>query len=161
MIRMIITSLIIGLVLMYSCQSAPDYSDVPEITFGSFSKSQMNQGSLNNDSVTLTITFTDGDGDLGSADNERNLFLIDKRTGQVYDRFRTPFIPEEGTGNGITGTIRINLFNTCCVFPDNIPPCESPDLYPTNDLTFEVYIVDRAGNQSNVIETQPITLLYN
>ena len=162
MTRILLTSCsLLSLVLILTCQSAPDYSDTPIISFEAFSKSSMNQGSLNNDSVILTITFADGDGDVGSSDNERNLFLTDSRTGEVYDRFRTPFIPEEGTGNGISGTIRINLFNTCCIFPDNIPPCESPDLFPTNELSFDIYLMDRAGNKSNTITTEPITLLCN
>jgi hypothetical protein len=151
------------MVFLNNCATSPDYPDEPEIGFQSFSKTQLRQGSINNDSTFLTITFKDGDGDLGLDDSvlETNLFLTDNRTGELFNQYKTPFIPEEGIGNGIEGEMRILLFTTCCTFPDNIPPCAAPDLYPTNEITFDIYIVDRAGNKSNTLTTPPLTLLCN
>jgi len=152
-----------ALFLCPGCVTSPDFPVEPKIEFVGFTKNQLRQGSINNDSTYLIISFEDGDGDLGLDESilETNLIVIDNRTEQIYNQYKTPLIPEEGVGNGVQGEMRILMFTTCCVFPDNIPPCESPDLYPTNDITFDVFIVDRAGNQSNTITTPAITLLCN
>ena len=161
--RLLLLVLLTSFIAISSCVTSPDYPDEPVIEFIGFSKSEMEQGSLNNDSLTLIIAFTDGDGDLGTPPEtaEKNLFVIDNRTGEVFNSFKTPIIPEEGVGNGVSGEIKVLMFTTCCIFPDNIPPCESPDLYPENEITFDVYITDRAGNESNRITTPAVTLLCN
>jgi len=150
-------------IIVYGCIQKPDFSEVPELEFVGFSKTTMNQGTVNNDSTTLIVNFTDGDGDIGFASDvfETNLTVVDNRTGNLYSNFKIPAIPEQGANNGVSGEMRILLLNTCCTFPDGIPPCESPEEYPTNELTFDIYMVDRAGNMSNVITTSPITLLCN
>lgn len=156
---------LIGGLYYSSCVNAPDYSDVPEIEFISFSNRQMDQAPLNSDTTILSIKFTDGDGDIGfNMDTPgENIFIVDNRTNEFYDRFRAPAIPPQGANNGVSGEINMVLLNTCCVFPpqDSIPNCESPAQYPTNELTFTVYIQDRAGNKSNEIVTPPITLTCN
>lgn len=151
--------------MIYSCANGPDYSDVPEIRFVSFSKAEMDQGLINDDSVIMTIYFQDGDGDIGFEDNNRDITLIDNRTGDVYEQFKLPVVPIEGTGNGISGEIRIVVFNQCCVYPasTNIPPCEEnpPAEFSSNDLSFDITLKDRAGNESNTITTSTITLNCN
>ena len=157
--------LILGFIQIYSCINAPDYSDTPEIAFIGFSNLSMDQAPLNSDTTVLRISFTDGDGDIGfDIDTAgENIFIIDNRTNHVYDRFRAPAIPPQGANNGVSGEINMVLLNTCCIFPaqDSIPNCESPLQYPTNQLTFTVYIQDRAGNKSNEIVTPAITLNCN
>ncbi|MEE9438754.1 MAG: hypothetical protein V3V14_07110 [Saprospiraceae bacterium] len=146
---------VLGLV---ECINAPDYSDTPSISFIGFSKNTLVQG-FNSDTLILSIGFKDGDGDIGFGNQSgENIFLTDNRTGDVFDRFRIPSIPEEGANNGVAGEINMVLLTTCCIFPDNIPNCEKPEQYPTNDLSFTIYIVDRAGNKSNSIVTPDITL---
>jgi len=144
-----------------SCVSAPDYPDEPFIEFMSMSKNTMIQNRHNSDSVFVFISFTDGDGDLGYgvSDTMKNVFVTDSRTGFLSDRFKTPEIPPEGANNGISGTLRILLYTTCCIFPDNIPPCEkNVPGYPTDTLYYEIYITDRAGHVSNIIRTDDIIL---
>jgi hypothetical protein len=155
--------LIFCLICIYSCADKPNFTDAPQIEFDSFSKNIMNQGSLNNDTTFLFLNFSDGDGDIGFGlgNSNTNVFITDNRTGEKYAPFRIPTIPVEGANNGVNGKIRLMLFTTCCIFPDEIPPCEVVEDYPTNELTLDIYIVDRAGNQSNTITTQPITLLCN
>lgn len=149
----------------YSCINAPDYSDTPSLEFVSLSNLFMSQSPLNSDTTIVTLKFTDGDGDIGfNIDSPgENIFVIDDRTGEFYDRFRIPAIPEQGANNGVSGTINMVLLNTCCVFPpqDSIPSCESPAQYPDNDLTFTIYMEDRAGNRSNEVKTPVITLQCN
>lgn len=150
---------------MYSCINSPNYSDTPVLEFVSLSNLQMSQRPLNGDTTIVSLKFTDGDGDIGfSAEIPgENIFVIDDRTGEFYDRFRVPAIPEQGANNGVSGTIEMVLLNTCCIFPpqDSIPACESPMQYPDNDLTFTIYMVDRAGNKSNEVKTPAIKLKCN
>ena len=116
----------------------------------------MLQGKILNDSVYLTLAFTDGDGDLGS-DTEVNLELIDNRTGDVYGRYRVPPVPESGANNGISGTVRVKVFNTCCLQPDGEETCDEVTV-PDNVLSFDVVLTDRSGNKSNVLTTPAMTL---
>jgi hypothetical protein len=152
-------------VMMVACVKPPNYPDSPTLEFRNFSKTELRQGAFGEDSVVLTLFFTDGDGDFGSASNsiERNIFMRDNRTGQTFREYKAPFVPEEGAGNGISGTIDIVILTTCCVFDlaTGIPPCEKPAAFPTNTLTLDIFIKDRAGNQSNTITTPPLTLRCN
>lgn len=160
-------NVIIGLLplLFLGCLSSKDYSDVPHLEFKGFSKSVMIQGSNQQDSVIMTLYFTDGDGDFGSSVNsaEPNIFIKDLRTNQTFREYKAPFVPEAGASNGISGTIKIKIFTTCCLYDPNsgIPPCEPTDIFPTNVLPLEVYIKDRAGNVSNAVRTTDIMLQCN
>lgn len=146
--------------LLHSCINAPEYPIEPVIEYQGVSKNLILQDNLNTDSLFLFISFTDGDGDLGhqAGDTTRNVYIKDLRTGNIQDRFKTPYIPEEGIGNGITGDIQLLLYTTCCLFPENIPPCSEPPQYPFDTIIYEVYIRDRAGHISNSIQTEPIII---
>ena len=134
-------------------------SDVPQITFVGFDRSSMVQGDLNTDSLFLTIDFTDGNGDIGSSStsSDLNLFIYDNRNGEIYDNIKLPEIPQDGAGNGVKGTITLKIFNGCCLFTDK-PNCT---VVPTevNKLSFDIYMLDQAGNQSNTITTSVIDLI--
>jgi hypothetical protein len=149
-----------------ACVSPPDYPLEPQIAFVSLTngsgnpKNAMRQGQLGTeDSLFVTISFTDGDGDLGSTGSKGqdsvNIFLLDKRDNRSVENFRMPFIPEQGAGNGISGEIRMLLFTTCC---NVIPPCEPSTKKPIDTLIYDIYIKDRKGNKSNTIQSAPIYL---
>ncbi len=143
-----------------SCADKPNFSEAPQIEFVSFSKTVLSQGNVLQDTTFLTISFTDGDGDIGSENNtERNIFIIDNRTDTLYTDYKIPVIPQEGANNGIQGTIRMMMFSACCVFPDGIPPCESPAEFPDQQVNFDIYMIDNAGNMSNTITTPSITFI--
>ena len=150
-----------AMALAVSCSDPPDYPDVPEIEYLGLSRDTLIQGDLNIDSTILHLSFTDGDGDLGfdPDESEQSIFITDTRTGFVQDRFKIPKIPIQGSRNEIFGEIEVRIYTTCCIFPDQIPPCSAPNQYPVDSVVYEVYIVDRAGNESNRILTEPIILL--
>lgn len=156
---------ILSVCAIESCVNSPDFGPVPTLEYVSMTNLSMNQSPLNSDTTIVSLSFTDGDGDIGFSmeTSGENIFVVDNRTGEFYDRFRIPAIPEQGANNGVSGTINMVLLNTCCVFPpqDSIPACESPSQYPDNQLTFTVYMKDRAGNLSNEVVTPPITLRCN
>lgn len=150
----------LALVLVYAaCTNPPDYPIEPVINFDGLSKNTMIQGFQNSDSTTVVLSFTDGDGDLGSSENMVNVFLIDQRDGFELPGFSIPFIPEQGAANGLSGRIFLRLFNTCCIFDDGTRPCEVSPTIATNDVIYTIQIEDRAGNRSNIVELEPITLI--
>jgi hypothetical protein len=142
-----------------TCIKPPNYPLEPQIEFIGLSKNAMRQGQLGTeDSLFLYFSFTDGDGDLGGIGKDKdslNIFFTDKRNNQPTERYRIPFVPEQGAGNGISGEIRVLLFTTCC---NVLPPCEPSTKKPIDTLVYELYIKDRAGNKSNTIQTAPIFL---
>ena len=148
-----LTSIISG------CLNAPDLSDTPEITSISLSKNAIVQGNLNKDSLVFIIRFTDGDGNFGS-DNFPNIFIKDSRQENLVYEYKAPFIPEEGTNNGIKGTIYLTLYTICCLSEMNSSCCVDLFGCPTeNSLFFDVTIRDRDNNTSNVFTTEKIILL--
>ncbi len=149
--------LLIGVI---SCIKPPDYPDIPELEFVGLSKDTMNQSSFNTDSVVAHLSFTDGDGDIGS-DDSLNVFVTDLRDGFLAYRFRMPPVPPEGANNGISADLWIVLYTTCCVYDNGDPPCSPSTQFPTNAVQYGIYITDNSGNRSNTVETPPITLLCN
>lgn len=146
----------------YSCADPPDYPDEPVIEFLTMSKDYMDQSSFLGDSMTITFGFTDGDGNLGSSPNDNflDVFLTDKRDGFLANQYRIPFIPEQGVGNGISGDITVIAYTSCCI-TEVFPPCFVTPSIPTDTLIYQIQIMDRDSNMSNIIETDPIILGCN
>lgn len=157
--------LIIIVSSIITCVKPAEYPDIPSLEFVGFSKNTLNQSDIGGDTLLMTLKFTDGDGDFGTEDRktEPNIFVKDLRTNQTLRQYKAPFIPLEGTKNGVSGKINIVFLTTCCVFPPatGITPCSKVPQYPKNDLSMEIYIKDRAGNSSNIVTTPPITLNCN
>lgn len=126
------------------------------------SKDTMQQGVNQQDSITIIFRFEDGDGDLGRTETstENNVFLTDSRTGILDNTFGIPHIPAQGSSNGIEGTIFIRVYSTCCLHPVE-DPCTPSVMHPFDQLKYQIYIIDRAGNRSNTIETPAIHLICN
>lgn len=153
--------------LVASCLDAPEYPVEPVITFKSLNKSEIFTALKGNqiqnqiqDSIKITISFTDGDGDLSNlAGDSIDIFLTDSRLG-IQVPFALPDIPIEGTGNGISGDIILDVVNSagvCCIFRNE--PCVADPRMPTDTFSYAIQIRDRAGNLSNSIQTPPITIL--
>jgi len=160
--------LIVGYLLLIqfvSCDISPGFSDTPSIEFVGISKDTLVQNSLLTDSIFLTISFRDGDGDLGTmgAGITENIIITDSRTDDIYDRFRIPPLDIAGAMTGIEGTITMKVYTTCCQFPEEemIIPCEAPSQFPTNELTLFIKLIDDSGKESNPVASSPITLLCN
>ena len=90
--------------LIISCTKPPDYPIEPIIEFERLSRNSMKQGFTNNDSIVVTVSFTDGDGDLGSNDSTIDIFVSDTRIPNAEPSpYKMPFVPVQGVGNGISG----------------------------------------------------------
>lgn len=142
-----------------ACVNPPDYPDEPVITYEGINKAQIYQftnGPL--DSIRIQFSFTDGDGNLSNGDSI-DIFLTDSRLG-IQTPFSFPAIPSEGTGNGISGDVFIDIINTtgiCCIFRNRL--CIADDNFPVDTFSYSIQIQDRAGNLSNIIQTEPIEIL--
>ncbi|MCC6816881.1 MAG: hypothetical protein IT267_10755 [Saprospiraceae bacterium] len=147
------------LLLLIVCTDQSSSPEKPSIELVGTSKTQMKQGMNFEDSIFITLSFKDGDGDLGwgSNDNRTDIFVKDKRTGLITDEFKIPDIPNSN-GQEISGNLLLRLYTTCCLFPNNIPPCSTPTQFQEDTIRYIFYIKDRKGNESNKVETGDIIL---
>jgi hypothetical protein len=162
--------LIAVIVTFSACVQPPEYPIEPAIEFVGFSKNTMLQGNGQQDQTTVTISFTDGDGDIGffqegNPNIQTDLYVRDSRLESTATQYTIPFVPELGSSNGISGEISFRLFTTCCIYPDWVPdqpdPCDTSAFYKIDTLQYEIYMLDRAGNESNRIFTEPMYLICN
>lgn len=140
-----------------TCIRPPNYPIEPQIQLVGQTKTNMRQGSGFQDSLYITLSFTDGDGDIGGVGTDSlNVFITDKRNNKpVEQTYRMPFVPEAGAKNGISGEIRFLMYTTCCL---SLEPCMPTPSHPVDTLVYEMYIKDRAGHKSNAVKTNPILL---
>lgn len=146
-------------VFLAACVNAPDFPAEPVLTYEGVNKAEIFQwtnGPL--DSITLQVSFTDGDGNLSNADSV-DIFIEDSRFGVPSPR-KIPMIPEEGTGNGISGDLFITIVNEpdgiCCVRTPLF--CVANPAFPVDTFSYSIQIRDRANNFSNVVRTEVIEI---
>ncbi|MFK7905284.1 MAG: hypothetical protein AB8B69_09175 [Chitinophagales bacterium] len=165
--------IIVGLCLfaavgLSSCLKGPEYPIEPHITNVTIDKTVIDNFS---ESFVVSIDFEDGDGDLGADPDVPveeqlfdNIFLVDNRVNVGLDSvFTRPFSIEMLTptagSQAIDGTIRVTIAELCCYNEGGSPACFPSDArVETNEVVFDVYILDRAGHQSNVVQTPPLTI---
>lgn len=139
-------------VMLQSCLDKQTASPVPLIAFNDFQ--------ANKDTANLFLDFTDGDGDIGLtqsdtvAPNNYNCFITyyEKQKGTWVKRdlpvefnYRIPIINTTTKKKKLTGIIKIEL-----------KPFYYDPFSKFDTIKYELYIVDRAFNKSNVIETPEI-----
>lgn len=151
--RSFISVILVGLSLsLTSCLKKETASPIPLIEFKDFQ--------ANKDTATLILSFTDGDGDIGLTQNDTvapnnyNCFItyIEKQKGVWVKRqlpfdfnYRIPIINTSSKKKTIKGEIRI------AIKPFYYDPFSKFDT-----IKYEIYIVDKALNKSNVINTREI-----
>ncbi|MFK7935538.1 MAG: hypothetical protein AB8G22_18635 [Saprospiraceae bacterium] len=157
-----------------ACVQPPDYPDEPVIKFERFNQPSISQGlrASDLDSLEITFSFTDGDGDIGeeadaTTEDGRplfNVFMTDSRSGNVLEQNRIPFIPVQGAGNGISGEITVTVSNKtagfCCIYDDKdgSDPCTINSTFTRDTFFYSIMITDRTGNESNMVDTAPIII---
>jgi hypothetical protein len=139
--------LITALAISYSgCKKEEqDYSVEPQISFVSISPGSVQAYT---DSLVIQIEYTDGDGDLGeNVSGVENAFITDLRSNLVY-ALRIRQLGPDNSNIIIKG--KLNLI---------IPAVGlSQGGSSSENASFEVYIVDRAGHQSNKVTSTAITV---
>lgn len=139
--------------LFYSCKKSSKYPDEPEIAFRAFEK-------FGADSAHLIISFTDGDGDIGLSQGDTtepylfNFFTsyFQRINGKLVEKklaiplnFRIPILNSSKKSKSLEGDIVITFLK--------------PYYFPTSTkdtILYEVYIKDRALNESNRVRTDEI-----
>ena len=129
--------------LFFSCKKeSVVFNSTPTIEFISISPAIANQYT---DSVTVTIKYTDGDGDLGENNaSVKNCFIRDNRIGIVYEYRIKQLAPNNSP---ITGTLNLELGGQGIT--DN-----SSQQY----VSYTIYVKDRAGHPSNSVVTSSILI---
>ncbi len=165
--------LIVGSVVM-SCRKFEEFPDIPEITYSNFLVLTNPQTGITERGV-LAFSYTDGDGDLG-LDSKDTLFPYDKDGDYYYNLIIKYFEKQNGAfievpllswnyDSSYFDTLTFNSrFPVLTPFSGNlnIKGIFEDTLYIYNPLSdfdtikFKAYIIDRALNKSNEIETGEI-----
>lgn len=159
----IIVAVLVLLTSILSCVKPPQFPVEPKITYVGVDNPQVFQGSATapNDTLSIQFSFTDGDGDLSFADDSVDIFLVDSRVPQFPITYRIPSINPEGATNGIEGNIWVNIpnkpLNICCYVDGQA--CAVSQTQAIDTLTYSIQIRDRAGNYSNIIKTELLTVI--
>ena len=138
--------MIIGLIVITSSckKDKTESTTTPQITFVSISPSSAVEYV---NSITITFSYDDLDGDLGQNDpNVNNLFITDSRNNVVYS-YRISQLAPDGSAIHIKGNLNAEIKTTA------ITDGSSSQL-----VTYSLYVKDRAGNASNTITTSAITI---
>lgn len=121
-----------------------DISTTPAIEFVSITPTTATEYK---DKIIITISYKDGDGDLGeNSPDIKNLFLTDTRNNVTY-QYRVSQLAPSGQAIAIQGTLTVELNNTAIT-----------NGAASQAVSFSVYVKDRAGNASNVVSTAAITV---
>ena len=117
----------------------------PEIEILDVSPTEVTAGQ---DEIVFTVKYTDGDGDLGTNDdNIRNVFLTDLRINVIHE-FRLQQLAPDGAAEPITGNFNLSLPFT--ILTDSTQNSET--------VSFSLYVIDRSGNLSNTVESPSIRI---
>lgn len=168
---------------LFACEAivGPDFPDTPEISFQSVRKFRIQKLGNATDSVSIAVKFWDGDGDLGISNEEIGLAPFEKEVlvpdgqggfvkvpnrlyynyyVQAFRKTNGEYVPFEAIptlsghfpilNEGKKGPIEGTLYYGPLFFIGFSPPNDT--------LRFEVYILDRAGNQSNAVMTDDVII---
>jgi len=171
--------LFVGLFFLTGCFSEPDYPVTPQIEFVNL-KNLKSKGTANTDSVVITLSFKDGDGDLGLTSTDTFPPFSDRNSDGTINRFRHNFFADverlNADGEFRPITFASQNFNLNSRFPilntlekptalegdlrysipliiTSFSPVKRGDV-----LRYKISILDRALNESNVITTDPMTV---
>lgn len=135
---------IVILLLAMGCAKDGPISAIPEISFVSATPQTVTAFA---DSLAITISYRDGDGDLGENDtDDNNLFMEDSRNGVVYG-FRIRQLAPDDAVITIEGNLNVAVPNVPIIGSGN-----------SETFTYTIHVLDRAGNESNRISTSAITV---
>lgn len=116
------------------------FNSTPAITFVSITP---NPAIKYQDVIKITFEYTDGDGDLGeNTPDVKNLFITDSRNGVVYEKRINQLAPDSAI-IAIKGVVVVDL----------APQGFVDDNHTSESAMYSIYVKDRAGHQSNTIQT--------
>ena len=132
------------MVLLFSCTKDETLSVVPAIEFQNINP-LIAQEYI--DDIIITISYTDEDGNLGENNPDiHNLFVQDNRNDIEYE-YRIPELTPSGSDISITGNFNITINGSGIT-----------DESSSQQVSYAIYVIDRAGNKSNTITTSLIVI---
>ena len=135
---------ILIMLLFFSCKKDDTLSVVPTIEFKSINPSIAQEYI---DDINITISYTDGDGDLGENNPDvYNLFVLDNRNGIEY-KFRIPELSPSANEIAIGGNFNIKINGSGITNGST-----------SQQVNYDIYVTDRGGKSSNTISTSSITI---
>lgn len=147
-----------GILLLSSCLKGVQYPPEPVIELISVVFTDSIEPQLGNKMYIglITFGFTDGDGNIGvnQGDTTENMFVHEigivngEHQAPIDLSYTIPYLTPDGQNKSLKGEIDVELFL------EPAPP--KPHVYDT--VIFELYIVDRSNNKSNIITTPTIVL---
>ena len=141
------SSLVLAVLLLWGCNKSDtiEISNVPEITLLGISHDTIHQYQ---DVLLIQISYKDGDGDLGFEDPEEYaLFVRDVRLEKFDGFYVGPLAPPDAQVP-IQGNLIIE-FPSVFLFGNG----------NAEQTRFEIKMIDRAGNESNLLTTEPVLIL--
>lgn len=179
----VVGMLSLGAMGLGGCLNEPSYPDTPSIAFESIERVRYTvpNSTVPIDSVYITVSFQDGDGDLGLNSVEAQTAPYGSKNVAAVNYINTPFIKNSNNGGQFDSarTISIPTFPKSYLYSlfDHLSPTTdnrkaplrgtltrrygfylgSPFL-PNQELRFRVSIYDRALHHSNEIETSSIVI---
>lgn len=141
--KAILTIAVIGF-LISSCKKEETLSSIPKIEMRSITPQNI---VAFQDSITLQVYYEDGDGNLGENNPDvKNVFITDSRSGIVY-QYRISQLAPSGESRAIRGTFTV-------VIPYSTITSQNTQ----ENFSYNLYVVDRAGNRSNEVTSNTITI---
>ena len=130
---------------LMSCKKDEAFTFEPSIEFKSISPGTIKEYK---DSVVITISYLDRNGDLGENETEiPNAFVKDLRNNLLYSFRIRQLAPEASIA--IQGNLSIVIPQVGLVNSNS----------SSETATFEVYVKDRAGLESNKITTSAVSVI--
>jgi hypothetical protein len=136
--------------MFFACKKKDNLiiSDLPSIELLSVNKTEIKEF---NDSLVFTVSYRDGDGNLGTESPDSTVIeIIDNRDPQnlVFGYHLSPRSPN-GTSLIVQGQLQLVLKNIIILNSANT----------TESTVFSIRIKDRAQNWSNRVETGEISII--
>ncbi len=143
-------------IFLWGCKKEK-LSESPVISFIEQSTTEVADSGKGEDPIRFQFDFVDGYADTGPIDfpqSWQNIRFVDNRNNDVLF-FDFPPIPSTVVKrDGITGTFDV-IMN-----PINIIARDDTLAHKLTDtVIWSVFVIDEAGNQSNIIETEPIVIV--
>jgi len=136
---------IISVFVLSACKKEDALSEVPEITLLKVGPDIIK---AYEDSIYFSISYKDGDGDLGSADPlVKNLFVQDHRIDLTYEYRISELVPN-GASVGIQGILNVSIANTVLTGSGN-----------SESVYYRIWVVDRARHRSNTLVIGPLKVI--
>lgn len=143
--------------LIAACSKTNNNSPYPQITLTGFLSDSVQAGS-DKDTVKLFYSFFDGDGDLGVSETPANNSLIILKDSRHADDSLLYYMPSIDPAyvdkqKGLEGNSFVRIYASLLTLRSDSVHTNFGDT-----LTFSMYVLDNAGNKSNVITTPPLIL---